>query len=161
MRGESFSSFSTDLGPSKETASANCHPLETVNQFVFTASFSYWDKNKEFLRGNNNLKNNKLVKRGVFRPWNHSYALMKQAHNCSTCTLILFTLLLMFNLISIHSNIHCSTSGQEETEFGTAIFWIAESPESQNTSRTGNVQVLSEDKAEELTSDNTSSCCAF
>lgn len=69
---------------------------------------------------------------------------MKQAHNPSACTLILFALLLMFNLISIHGNIHCSTSGQEETEFGTALFCIAESPQPQNITRTGNTQVLSE-----------------
>lgn len=37
---ESFSSFSTDLGPSRGTAKCKCHPLETVKQLFYTASFS-------------------------------------------------------------------------------------------------------------------------
>lgn len=39
---------------------------------------------------------------------------MKQIHELSSCTLILFSSLLMFNFISINDNIHCSISEHEE-----------------------------------------------
>lgn len=39
---------------------------------------------------------------------------MKQTHDLSSWILILFSLLLMFNFISINDNIHCSISEHEE-----------------------------------------------
>lgn len=85
---------------------------------------------------------------------------MKQTYDPSSCTLILFSLLLMFNFISVNDNIHCSTSEHEETNSEIATFCITISPQHQKVTRTGNTQILSEGKAETFDQiHNTNHCC--